>query len=169
MLRKPSSSFPSLWNSEIILSPNCQLSWLPLYKGPFSQRCHCNRVTMTVFELVKHVKNEVAQPSNATGRDHSLENAHDTSSRRGQHKHTYDRFWSILSTLLHHHRRYDVFSSPTHYTNVWIVFFFSWITFKTITPIHFQIWLHRGRFSLIISEYKILVDCNLIHTENSLD
>ena len=43
---------------------------------------------MPVFNIVQQVKDEVAQPSNETGRDHSLEDAPDTSSRRGQHKQT---------------------------------------------------------------------------------
>lgn len=76
---------------------------------------------------------------------------------------------SILSTLLHHHCRHNVFSFPTYYTNVCIIFSFPWITFTATTPVHFQIWLHGVGRSLIISEYKVLVDCNVIYTENSVD
>lgn len=47
---------------------------------------------MLVFNIAQQVKDEVAQPSNDTGRDHSLEDAPDTSGRRGRHKQTQDRF-----------------------------------------------------------------------------
>ena len=52
----------------MIVSPNVNCPGCPYSKMPLSQRCHYNRVTMTVFELVGHVKNEVAQPSKRTGR-----------------------------------------------------------------------------------------------------
>lgn len=76
---------------------------------------------------------------------------------------------SILSTFWHHHCRCDVFSFPTHHTSDCIIFFFLWIIVKLQHQSTPWFGCTGGRRSLVISEYKVLINCNVIYSENSTD